>query len=302
MTECSFSSRDIRIKRCYIFYMRKKYIGAHVSTSGGVENALLHANQIDAAGFAIFTRNQRRWESPSLSKDSIRLFRERMSLYGYTQEMVLPHNSYLINLAQPDAGKRERSFNTFIDELERVRLLGLRYLNFHPGSTVGMISLDEGIALIADGLNRAHALVPGTVPVIETTSGQRNKIGGCFEEIAAIIELIEDKSRIGVCIDTCHVFAAGYDISTAAGWNRMMDEFDRIIGLEYLRGMHLNDSMGELGSRIDRHADIGSGNIGVECFRAVIGDRRTDGIPLILETPAKKSWADEIALLKSFLE
>ena len=280
----------------------KKYIGAHVTTAGGVENSLLHAEKIDAQGFAIFTRNQRRWESPALSEQSIELFKQRMTEYGYTAEMVLPHNSYLINLSQPDAEKRSRSFDAFMDELRRVRLLDLKYLNFHPGSTVGLISKEEAVGMIAGALNKAHGLIADVVPVIETTSGQRNKIGGSFEDIASIIEAVDDKSRIAVCIDTCHIFAAGYDISGYDGWNRTMDEFDRIIGIEYLKGMHLNDSAGALGSRIDRHADIGRGAIGAEGFKALLNDPRTDGIPLVLETPGKRSWDQEIRLLKSFLE
>ncbi|MBI9109256.1 MAG: deoxyribonuclease IV [Spirochaetales bacterium] len=281
--------------------MTEKYIGAHVSTAGGVENALLHADKIEARGFAIFTRNQRRWESPSLSEESIKLFKDRMTQYGYTPEMVLPHNSYLINLAQPDPEKRDRSFDVFIDELKRVELLGLKYLNFHPGSTVGLISKEEGIELIAENLNRAHKRVSDTVLVLETTSGQTNKIGGIFEELSAIIEQVEDKSRIAVCIDTCHIFAAGYDISTADGWNRTMDEFERVIGLEFLKGMHLNDSVEGLGEHIDRHENIGRGQIGIEGFKAIIRDPRTNGIPMVLETPDRRNWDKEIALLKSFI-
>lgn len=277
-----------------------KYLGAHVTTAGGVENALLHADRIKAAGFAIFTRNQRRWEAQDLSSKSVRLFKQRMNEYGYTEDQVLPHNSYLINLSQPDPDKRSKSFEVFIDELQRVRLLGLKYLNFHPGSTVGLISREEAIGLIAEAMNRAHKIVPGTVQVLETTSGQKNKIGCCFEELAAIIEQVEVKSLVGVCIDTCHIYAAGYDISTAEGWERTMSEFDRLIGLEYLLGMHLNDSAGVLGSHIDRHANIGAGEIGLEGFRAIMNDPRLDGIPMILETPDRKNWDLEIELLRGF--
>lgn len=282
--------------------MSVKYLGAHVTTAGGVENALLHAEKIKAGGFALFTRNQRRWEAQALSDESIGLFKERMQQYGYTAEHVLPHNSYLINLAQPDIEKRMRSFDVFIDELERVHALGLKYLNFHPGSTVGLISREEGIELIADAVNRAHLIVPDVVPVLETTSGQKNKIGGTFEELAAIIDAVDDKKRIGVCIDTCHIYAGGYDISTEAGWNSVMDEFDRIIGLEYLMGMHINDSMGTLGSHIDRHAATGEGEIGIEGFRAIMNDSRLDRIPLILETPDKRNWEEEIVKLRGLIE
>ena len=278
--------------------MTLKYLGAHVTTAGGVENSVLHADSIKASGFAIFTRNQRRWEAQSLSDASIKLFRERMDEYGYTADQVLPHNSYLINLAQPDPQKRERSFNVFMDELQRVEMLGLKYLNFHPGSTVGLISKEEGISMIAEAVNRAHSLLKRSVHVLETTSGQKNKIGGKFEELAAIIEKVEDKSRIGVCIDTCHIYAAGYDISTADGWMQTMAEFDRVIGLKYLLGLHLNDSHGHLGSHIDRHANIGQGEIGLKGFRAVMNDSRLNGKPLILETPGRRNWDREIELLR----
>ncbi len=282
--------------------MKTKYIGAHVTTAGGVENAPLHADRIAAAGFAIFTRNQRRWESPDLSDESIRLFKERMTEYGYTADMVLPHNSYLINLAQPDNEKRERSFAAFVDELERVRVLGLKYLNFHPGSTVGIISKEEGISRISDSINRAHEFVPDVVHVLETTSGQTNKIGGSFEELAAIIEQVKDKSRIGVCIDTCHIFAAGYDISSPKGWTRTAAEFERIIGLDYLKGMHLNDSKERLGSKSDRHENIGKGQIGLEGFRAIMNDPQINCIPMILETPDRRNWSGELDLLRKLTE
>jgi deoxyribonuclease-4 len=282
--------------------MTEKYIGAHVTTAGGVENAPLHAKHICARGFALFTRNQRRWEAQALSDESVGLFKDRMSEFGYSADMVLPHNSYLINLAQPEPQKRDRSFDVFIDELQRVEMLGLKYLNFHPGSTVGLISKEEGIECIADAVNRAHLIVGNVIHVLETTSDQTNKIGGKFEELAAIIDRVIDKSRVGVCIDTCHIFSAGYDISTAAGWNRTIEEFDRIIGLRYLRGMHLNDSYRGLGEHVDRHENIGKGQIGIEGFRAIMNDSRLDGIPMILETPNGRSWDKELELLRGLID
>ena len=282
--------------------MIKKFLGAHVTAAGGVENALLHAEHLEATAFALFIRNNRRWEARELSKESIRLFRERMNEFGFTAEQVLPHNSYLINLSQPDPEKRARSYEVFVDELKRVELLGLKFLNFHPGSTVGLISKTESIKMISEAINRAHAEVDNVVHVLETTSGQKNKIGGTFEELAGIINLVEDKERIGVCIDTCHIFAAGYDISSAEGWNDTMEEFDRIIGLGYLKGLHLNDSVDELGRNIDRHADIGKGQIGLEGFRAIMNDSRLDRIPMILETPGKRAWDKEIRLLRSLMD
>ena len=282
--------------------MIKKFLGAHVTAAGGVENALLHAEHLEATAFALFIRNNRRWEARELSKESIRLFRERMNEFGFTAEQVLPHNSYLINLSQPDPEKRARSYEVFVDELKRVELLGLKFLNFHPGSTVGLISKTESIKMISEAINRAHAEVDDVVHVLETTSGQKNKIGGTFEELAGIINLVEDKERIGVCIDTCHIFAAGYDISSAEGWNDTMEEFDRIIGLGYLKGLHLNDSVDELGRNIDRHADIGKGQIGLGGFRAIMNDSRLDRIPMILETPGKRAWDKEIRLLRSLMD
>ena len=282
--------------------MNEKYLGAHVTAAGGVENAILHADQIKATAFALFIRNHRRWEDRELGDKSIRLFRERMGGYGFTADQVLPHNSYLINLAQPDPLKRARSYEVFVDELRRVEILGLKYLNFHPGSTVGLISKAEGIEMIADAVNRAHSEIGNVIPVLETTSGQKNKIGGTFKELAAIIGLINDKSRIGVCIDTCHIFAAGYDISTAKGWDSTMAEFDKVIGLQYLMGMHLNDSVDELGRHIDRHADIGDGQIGFDGFRAIMNDTRLDRIPMILETPGRKKWHEEISLLREMIK
>jgi deoxyribonuclease-4 len=207
----------------------------------------------------------------------------------------------LINLAQSDPEKRARSFEVFIDELQRVAVLGLKYLNLHPGSTVGLISKEEGIELIAESVNRAHEQVPNVVHVLETTSGQNNKIGGSFEELAAIIDQVKDKSRIAVCIDTCHIFAAGYDISTLDGWNQTMQEFDRIIGIKYLRGLHLNDSFRGLGSHIDRHENIGKGQIGMDGFKAIMNDPRLDRIPLILETPDGRNWDKEIELLRGLI-
>ncbi len=282
--------------------MSRNYIGAHVSTYGGVENAPLHAQRIGAEGFALFTRNQRRWESPALTEESISLFKQRMKDGGFTPDVVLPHNSYLINLASPDPEKSKKSFDSYIDELNRVNLLGLKYLNIHPGSTTGLISFEQGIENISAAVNRANEMVPDVITVLETTSGQNNKIGGRFEEIAAIMDRIKQPERVAICIDTCHVYGAGYDVSTEEGCNDMLEQFDRLLGLSNLKGMHLNDSKRGLGEHIDRHENIGKGCIGETGFRYLLNDKRLEGIPMILETPNPKDWDTEIALLHSFLE
>ncbi|MDA3941331.1 MAG: deoxyribonuclease IV [Spirochaetia bacterium] len=277
-----------------------KYIGAHVSAAGGVENAPLNAETIGAKAFALFTKNQKRWDSPPLTEKSIEGFRLNLEKVGISPKMVLPHDSYLINLGNPDDEKRAKSLDSFIVEAKRVEELGLRLLNFHPGSHLGKIKPFECLNLIADGINTAIAETESVVFVIETTAGQGNNVGYKFEHLADIIENIKDKSRIGVCIDTCHIFAAGYDLRTEETYNKTMDQFDSIVGMKYLQGFHLNDAKSDFESRVDRHDSIGVGNIGAEAFRFVIEDSRTDNMPLILETPNSDLWEEEIQLLYSF--
>ncbi len=277
-----------------------KYAGAHVSAAGGVENAPLRAAEIGAKAFALFTKNQKRWESPPLKEESITAFRENLAVSGIKQEHVLPHDSYLINLGNPDPEKRKRSLNAFIDEGKRAEQLGLSLLNFHPGSHLKQASENECIALIAESIDAAVKETERVVFVLETTAGQGTNIGYTFEQIKAIIDASNFPERLGVCIDTCHIFAAGYDIRTKESFAETISAFDKIIGLSFLKGMHLNDAKSEYRSKVDRHASIGEGNIGSEAFRLIMTDPRLDDIPLILETPDPSIWDQEIRMLYGF--
>ena len=279
-----------------------KYIGAHVSAAGGVANAPLRAREIGAKAFALFTKNQRQWRAKDLNEEEISTFKKNLDECDFKPEHILPHDSYLINLAHPEADKRQKSIAAFIDELERCEQLGLTRLNFHPGSTLKKISDDEGVTLVAQALNTALANTKSVTAVIENTAGQGSNLGHRFEHLAAIIDQVEDKSRIGVCLDTCHTFAAGYDLQTPETYAQTMQEFDRIVGFSYLKGMHLNDAKVTLGSRVDRHHSIGQGHLGLEPFRLLMQDSRLNNIPLILETIDANLWPQEIALLYSFIE
>jgi deoxyribonuclease-4 len=277
-----------------------KYIGAHVSASGGVENAIKNAKDIGATAFALFTKNQRQWLAPSLTEKQIELFRNMMSEAGYSAMQVLPHDSYLINLGHPDQEGLDKSRESFFEEMRRCELLGLDRLNFHPGSHLKRISEEESLDRIAESINMALERTSGVTAVIENTAGQGSNLGFKFEHLAYIIDRVVDKSRVGVCLDTCHSFAAGYDLRTREALDATFAEFDRVVGFKYLKGMHLNDAMKPLGSRVDRHAPLGDGEIGWECFRYIMSDPRFDNIPLILETPDEARWADEIVALKGF--
>ncbi|WP_456341462.1 deoxyribonuclease IV [Thermovibrio sp.] len=279
-----------------------KFVGAHVSAAGGVFNAPLNAQKIGAKAFALFTKNQRQWRARALKEEEIKKFKENLKKVGISPEHVLPHDSYLINLGSPEPEKRRKSLQAFIEEVERCYQLGLKYLNFHPGSSLGKVSEEECLKIVADSLNEALSRTKGVILVIENTAGQGSSVGYRFEHIARIIELVEDKSRIGVCLDTCHLFAAGYDIRTQEAYEKTMKEFDEIVGFKYLKGMHLNDAKSELGSRVDRHHSIGKGNIGLEAFRFIMNDERLNGIPLILETIDPSIWREEIELLYSLIE
>ena len=277
-----------------------KYIGAHVSASGGVENAIKNAKDIGATAFALFTKNQRQWLAPALTAEQIALFRTMMSEAGYEAGQVLPHDSYLINLGHPEQEGLQKSRESFFEEMRRCELLGLDRLNFHPGSHLKKISEEESLDRIAESINMALERTSGVIAVIDNTAGQGSNLGFKFEHLAYIIDRVEDKSRVGVCLDTCHSFAAGYDLRTKEALDATFAEFERIVGFKYLKGMHLNDAMKPLGSRVDRHAPLGDGEIGWECFRYIMSDERFDNIPLILETPDEERWAQEIAQLKSF--
>lgn len=277
-----------------------KYFGAHVSASGGLENAVRNAQAIGATAFALFTKNQRQWSAPPLSAAQIATFKAAMSDAGYTAEQVLPHDSYLINLGHPDSDGLDKSRAAFFEEMERCEQLGLDRLNFHPGSHLKRISEEESLNRIAESINMALQRTSNVTAVLENTAGQGSNLGYRFEQLAYIIERVEDKSRVGVCIDTCHAFAAGYDLRTTEACERTFAEFERIIGFEYLRGMHLNDAMRPLESRVDRHSSLGVGEIGTDCFRYIASDARFDNIPLILETPNEALWSEEVARLKTF--
>lgn len=274
-----------------------KYIGAHVSASGGVENAPLNAHEIGAKAFALFTKNQRQWVAAPLSQESIKLFKERCGQYGYEAKHILPHDSYLINLGNPEADALEKSRAAFLDEVQRCELLGLDRLNFHPGSSLKKITDEECLSLIAESINITLGKTKGVTAVIENTAGQGSNLGYTFEQLAYIIDRVEDKSRVGVCIDTCHAFAAGYDIQSANGFRETFERFDEVVGFRYLKGMHLNDSKKGIGSHVDRHDSLGKGELGIETFRMIMHDPRFDDIPLILETPDESLWEGEIKML-----
>lgn len=277
-----------------------KYVGAHVSSSGGVFNAPINAYKIGAKGFAMFTKNQRQWIAKPLEEKIINEFKSKMDEFGYTADMVLPHDSYLINLGHPETEKEEKSLNAFIDELKRVEQLGLKYLNFHPGSHLKKISEEECLEKIAKNINKALKETNSSIAVIETTAGQGSNLGYKFEHLRDIIDLVEDKERIGVCIDTAHIFAAGYDIRTKEAYEKTMQEFNEIVGFKYLKGMHINDSKAKFASRVDRHHSLGEGEIGINAFKFIMNDKRIDNIPLVLETINPDIWEEEIKLLYSF--
>lgn len=276
-----------------------KYIGAHVSASGGVENAPLNAHQIGATAFALFTKNQRQWVAPPLSPKSIELFRQRCETYNFDANQILPHNSYLHNLGNPEQEALEKSRVAFIDEMQRCEQLGLDRLNFHPGSHLNKISVDKCLKTIAESINIALENTSGVIAVIENTAGQGSNLGHSFEQIAQIIDGVEDKSRVGVCIDTAHTLASGYEIRNREDFDKTFRSFDEIIGFGYLKGMHINDSKKDLGTRVDRHDSLGKGFMGMNTYEFIMNDPRFDNIPLILETPNESLWAEEIMLLKT---
>ena len=279
-----------------------KFFGAHVSAAGGVENAPRNAGKIGATAFALFTKNQRQWSAAPLTAAQIGGFGAACAELGYAPAQILPHDSYLINLGHPEPEALAKSRGAFFDEMARCEALGLDRLNFHPGSHLNRIAPERSLDLVAESINLALDRTRGVTAVIENTAGQGSNLGSSFEQLAYLIERVEDRSRVGVCIDTCHAFAAGYDLSTRAGCEATFRELDEVVGMKYLRGMHLNDAMKGVGSRVDRHAPLGEGMLGLECFRYIAEDSRFDGIPLILETPDESRWPEEIALLKSFAE
>ncbi len=279
-----------------------KYFGAHVSASGGVENAPINASKIDAKAFALFTKNQKQWVAKPLTENNISEFKKNLKEFDIDPKFVLPHDSYLINLGNPEEEKRDKSLDALIEEAKRVDQLGLHLLNFHPGSHLKKISEEQSLGHIIECLNKAIVEVPNVVFVIENTAGQGGNVGFKFEHLATIIKGIKNKKRIGVCIDTCHAFVAGYDLRTKKEFEKTFDEFEKHVGFKYLKGMHLNDSKGDLGSRLDRHDSLGEGKIGITCFEILAKDKRFDDMPLILETPNSDIWDEEIALLYKYAE
>jgi deoxyribonuclease-4 len=279
--------------------MKMKFVGAHVSASGGVDQAVIRAHELEATAFALFTKNQRQWKAAPLPADVIDKFKSACAQYGYGPGQILPHDSYLINLGHPVTEALEKSREAFLDEMQRCEQLGLTLLNFHPGSHLLQIDEDKCLARIAESINLVLDKTSGVTAVIENTAGQGSNLGFKFEHLAAIIDGVEDKSRVGVCIDTCHAFAAGYDLRTEETCEQTFKELGEVVGFNYLRGMHLNDAKSEFGSRVDRHHSLGEGNIGKTVFSYIMCDPRFDNIPLILETVNPDIWAEEIAWLKA---
>ncbi len=278
-----------------------KYIGAHVSAAGGVENAPYNAHIIGATAFALFTKNQRQWVSAPLSQKSIDTFKNNCTKYNFTHAQILPHSSYLINLGNKNTDSLAKSRAAFIDELERCYQLGLSMLNFHPGSHLKLMTEHDCLLLIAESINYALQKTKKVTAVIENTAGQGSNLGYSFEQIKFIIDNIDDKSRVGVCIDTCHAYSAGYDIKTTDGFNNTWLKFDQIIGFKYLRGLHVNDTKNGHHSKLDRHEVLGKGFLGNNPFIAIMKDKRFDNIPIILETPDESGWQREIEWLKSHI-
>ena len=276
-----------------------KYVGAHVSAAGGVELAIARAKALGANALALFTKNQRQWSAPPLTGETIAAFKLACAEAGFLPEQILPHDSYLINLGHPEPEALAKSREAFLDELQRCEQLGLCYLNFHPGSHLKQIPEHVSLKLVSESINWALEQTQGVIAVIENTAGQGSNLGWSFEQLATIIDGVEDKSRVGVCIDTCHAFAAGYDLRTTTDCERTFDEFSRLVGFEYLKGMHINGAKSTFGSRVDRHHSLQQGNLGTEVFHFIMNDPRFDRIPLILETVEPEIWTDEIAWLRS---
>ncbi|KAJ3079238.1 hypothetical protein HDU99_000097, partial [Rhizoclosmatium hyalinum] len=273
-----------------------KWIGVHASAAGGAANAVHYALKVGAESFALFLGSQRQWERPPLTEEAVATFKKTAEEASFNKAHILPHGSYLINLGNPDAERRKKSLEAFVEDVSRCNRLGIELYNFHPGSTVGECTPEESIKLIAQAMNETIARVPNVILVVENMAGQGNVIGGKFQQLRDIIDLIDDKSRVGICLDTCHAFAAGYDIRTAEKFDAVMKEFDQVVGLQYLKAMHINDSMTDFKSGKDRHDHIGKGKIGIEAFRFIMNDDRFNGMPLILETPEDPK--NEIALYR----
>lgn len=276
-----------------------KYLGAHVSAAGGADQAVQRAVEIGADAFALFTKNQRQWQGKPLTDEAIQAFLDACAEHNFAPEQILPHDSYLINLGHPEQKGLDKSRVAFLDEMQRCEQLGLTLLNFHPGSHLNKISEDDCLKRIAESVNEAISHTKNVTAVIENTAGQGTNLGWRFEHLAEIIDHVDDKSRVGVCIDTCHAFAAGYDLRSAETTQATLDELGSVVGFEYLRGMHLNDAKSNFASRVDRHHSLGKGNIGLPAFTTIMQDARINGIPMILETVEPEIWAEEISWLRA---
>ena len=262
-----------------------------------MNTAFTRPNDVGATAFGLFTKNQRQWIVKPYDASTIKAFTTNCAECGYDPRSILAHDSYLINIGNPDRTMRQKSLTALIDELTRCGQLGLGTLNIHPGSHLRAISEEECCILIADSINSALDKTVGVTVVLENTAGQGSNIGYRFEQLAAIIGAVDDKARIGCCFDTCHAFAAGYDIRTPETYQETMATFDRIVGLTYLRGLHINDAKSSFGSRVDRHHSIGEGALGWETFRLFMTDPRFDELPMILETIDDGRWPEEIRRL-----
>ncbi|HEX3020477.1 MAG TPA: deoxyribonuclease IV [Chitinispirillaceae bacterium] len=278
-----------------------KLIGPHVSIAGGVQNAPLNAKALGATAFGMFTKNQRRWDAPPLDDKTIDSFKKNLNDTGFAPQSVLAHDSYLINIGHPEKENREKSLNALIDELQRCNQLGLTCLNIHPGSHLGLCSETQCLSIIAESINSAFNVTENVAIVLENTAGQGSNLGYRFEHLAHIIDQVHDKKRIGFCIDTCHLYSAGYDIGSKDAYEKTMSDLDRIVGFQFLRGVHLNDSKTSIGSKVDRHHSIGMGNLGVQPFGFIMNDCRFEQIPMVLETIDETLWASEIRLLNSLV-
>lgn len=285
----------------------------NICVNSGVQNSINNALHIGGNSFAVFLKSQRKWSSPALTPESRDQFKAFCAEHKYdAAKHVLPHGSYLVNLAQADPEKSQQAYTCFLDDLQRCEALGIRLYNFHPGSA-GSHPRPEAIARIAGQLNKAHKATKTVVTVLENMAGSGNVIGSTWEDLRDIIALIDDKSRIGVCIDTCHSFAAGYDLRSPESFKKVMDSFSSIVGMSYLKALHLNDSKAPLSSNRDLHANIGTGFLGLGAFHNIVNFAPFQDLPMVLETPIERKgtdgkavedkgvWAAEIKLLESLI-
>jgi len=276
-----------------------KYIGAHMSISGGLDQVVIQSQKLNATAFAFFLSNPLRWKLAKLHDSEIESFMFLCKKFNYTSDQILPHSGYLINLGHPVDLCLEKSRLTFINEIINCKKLGLSCLNFHPGSHLRRISEQSCLDRIACSINLALKSTTGVKLVIENTAGQGSNLGYCFEHLSDIICKVKDKTRIGVCLDTCHLHASGYDLETELGCKKTFEDFDNIVGLHYLSGIHMNDSKTVRNSRVDRHHNLGKGCIGKLAFRWIIQNINFKLFPIILETQDKNLWKKEIDWINS---